>query len=305
MKIYIKGCYSITGNLSFPEGEKFSFQVPIESEPIVFIDIYSEKNLIEAVQQRDISERVWKVLESGLVGDDLKEVPEDLWEELGDHGKSISDATRKVLSLMKYYLNNYEIGEGLFGVINKCWSSDGSDWKVYPCSYSMSLRSTQRSLQLKASTISAVQECLNNNTKPFLAFKHLFRAKEGSIPIHKWLEATIALELAIKEFYIRLKPELEPFMIEVPSPPLSKLYGSILEAYTKEKSPKLTAIKKGVEKRNELIHQPKETRISLDDAVAYTRDAETAIYHLLTLLYPHDAVYNYFYKYLCLYNKTR
>jgi hypothetical protein len=58
------------------------------------------------------------------------------------------------------------------------------------------------------------------------AFRHLHRAEnERDDPRHAWIDATIAAELAIKEFFILYKPELAPFVLEVPSPPLSKLYG--------------------------------------------------------------------------------
>ena len=55
-----------------------------------------------------------------------------------------------------------------------------------------------------------------------------------------------AAELAIKEFYIRLAPQLETLLLEVPSPLLTKLHGSVMKSLINVKSPKLKEISKGV-----------------------------------------------------------
>lgn len=141
-----------------------------------------------------------------------------------------------------------------------------------------------------------IQEYLDNDFQPFLALRHLHRAKNEDNPRYKWIEATIAAGLAIKEFLIRKKPEVEALLIEIPSPPLHKLYGSILESFTGQKSPKLKELQKGAEIRNKLIHRPKEIDISAQEANKYVQDVEIAIGHLLTMLYPENHVWKRMFK---------
>ena len=86
--------------------------------------------------------------------------------------------------------------------------------------------------------------------------RHLHRAKSENIAHHKWIDATIAAELAIKDVLSKANPDLELLLMEMPSPPLVKLYGVILEKHLGEKSPYLKRIKNGVEIRNRLVHKP-------------------------------------------------
>jgi len=74
------------------------------------------------------------------------------------------------------------------------------------------------------------------------------------------------------------------------SPPIHKLYGSILESFTNQRSPKVSELSKCAEVRNKLLYRPDETVVTLEEANAYVHDVESAIYHLLTLLYPKDDI---------------
>ena len=85
---------------------------------------------------------------------------------------------------------------------------------------------------------------------------------------------------------MRAKPELEKLLLEIPSPPITKLYGSVLEHYLGERTPFMATIRNGNEVRNELIHNPLSKRINFQDASNYVHDIERAIFHLLRLLYP-------------------
>jgi len=88
----------------------------------------------------------------------------------------------------------------------------------------------------------------------------------------------------------RKRPELETLLLEIQSPPLQKLFGVVLESEIGERSPKLKSIGKGAELRNRLIHRPRHDPPTDDDAERYVNDIEVAIYHLLSHLYPNDAV---------------
>jgi hypothetical protein len=151
-------------------------------------------------------------------------------------------------------------------------------------------------MNLNENTAKAIQEYLEQGQEPFFALRHLHKAKKEDNPRYKWIDTTIAAELAIKEFLIRLKPEIETLILEVPSPPLHKLYGSVLESFTKQRSPKLKEIQKGAEVRNKLLHNPKLEDVDGQKASKYVQDVEIAIFHLLTLLYPKDSIIKTFYR---------
>ncbi len=54
--------------------------------------------------------------------------------------------------------------------------------------------------------------------EPLIAMTHLHRAVNEPLPRHKWIDATIAAELAVKEFLIRKCPELRSLLERLPSP---------------------------------------------------------------------------------------
>ena len=103
-----------------------------------------------------------------------------------------------------------------------------------------------------------------------------------------WIEATIAAELAIKEFLIRQRPELETLLLEVPSPPIYKMYRPILKAYGGKTLPReiFKALSDGAEIRNRLVHRPQDEPIDHQKAVDHVSAVAEAIEHLLRILYP-------------------
>lgn len=109
-----------------------------------------------------------------------------------------------------------------------------------------------------------------------------------NIAHYKWIDATIAAELAVKEVLATVNPELETLLMEMPSPPLAKLYGTILERYLGEKSPYLKQIQKGVEIRNRLVHRHDAEAIDDQEASDYVQSIEGAIFHLLSLAHPNS-----------------
>ncbi len=302
MLVYLKGEYTILGGISFSRDEKrFQFSVPFENKPEVVIHVIpsSERNkgAIEAFHQCEITEEMWKVFQSGDI--DGRDLPEELQEELSEIKSPLSEATRKVLDLIKNSLNQYGLDDNLFSTKGTYWSTNQTDWKHIPMRlYGRIIPSTY--LFLDKNYAKNIQEYLNNNLEPFFAsaMQFLHKAKKENHPHYKWINATIAAELAIKEFlsHEKLELNLEPLLMEIPSPPISKLYGKILNSYIDEQSPKRKSIIKGEEKRNLLIHRPKEIKINSKEADQYVRDVEFAIYHLLNFLYPDDMLISMIYK---------
>ncbi|MEM0007767.1 MAG: hypothetical protein QXR89_05845 [Candidatus Bathyarchaeia archaeon] len=288
MFIYIKGCYALIGEIASNLKEnRIRFKVALKDKPPVIVEINPTEKIIESFHEADISEDLREVLNRDSV--DIRKLPEDIQTQISEITSIISLATRKVLNLIKYCLNQTELDENLFSVKGYYWSKDRLEWKHFPMLTKLVV-DIKNVTPLNEDNAKIIQEYLDNDFQPFLALRHLHRAKNEDNPRYKWIEATIAAELAIKEFLIRKKPEVEALLIEIPSPPLHKLYGSILESFTGQKSPKLKELQKGAEIRNKLIHRPKEIDISAQEANKYVQDVEIAIGHLLTMLYPENHV---------------
>ena len=294
MLIHLKGCYTILGKIhSSPKEQRFQFKVPLEGKTSIIVDIILDEGIVESFYQFKVSKEMWDVLQRDVQNG--KTLCPKLQDELSSMTSNISKATRKVLSLIKYCFNCPDLNDNLFSHKGIYWSIDKSKWKKIP-ERTYAIIDIQSSITLNEKTSNSIQNYIENDFEPFFALRHLHRAKNEGNPRHKWIDATIAAELAIKEFLIRLKPDIETLLLEVPSPPLHKLYGSILKYYTNERSPRLKELAEGVEIRNKLIHRPKDMHIGDEEANQYIHDVEIAIYHLLTLLYPDDSINKHFYR---------
>ncbi|EJA3105377.1 hypothetical protein MWT34_004594 [Vibrio vulnificus] len=195
--------------------------------------------------------------------------------------------TRQVLSMLKYHLNHYDIEEQLFSIKSELWGIGEQELHELPSEFCVSVSSTSI-CPLREDIGVLIQSSVDNKVEPLLAMRHLHRAKSEFSSHHKWIDATIAAELAIKEVLSKARPELEPLLLDMPSPPLSKLYGKIMAEYLGEPSPYKSKIDQGVQMRNKLVHRHDSPRIDSQKANDYVTDVECAIFHLLTLLYPDD-----------------
>ena len=113
--------------------------------------------------------------------------------------------------------------------------------------------------------------------------QHLWEAHRSSGGRFQWIEATIAAELAVKEMLAGMEPNLRPLLMEVPSPPLRKLYGSVLEAVAGERSPYVKELHEGAERRNKMIHRPEHEEPNDQEVINYLNVVSAAIRHLLKL----------------------
>lgn len=199
----------------------------------------------------------------------------------------IRQSVRDLLALLKYHLRHFDLREGSYSVKSESWRGVGDEWHEIPTSLSFSHESFS-SQPLDEKTHDAVQAALTTGVLPLVAMRHLHRAKHESQPHHKWIDATIAAELAVKEVLCRAHPAMEAMLIEMPSPPFSKMYGSLLKHYLGEESPFRKKLITGQERRNALVHRPGDLLIDQQEANDYVATVEAAIFHLLSLLYPHD-----------------
>ncbi len=285
MLVYTKGCYTLLGTIDSKSTEsKYSFQVPISDNATVEVLIDPNKKIIESYLACEFSDN----LIAALIND--SKLDKKMESELSKIPSELSHSTRRVLKLIKYCLEQERIDESLFSVKGIYWSTDKTTWKPFP-EHWIGILIASNSRWLNDDTEKIIQNYINSNFEPFFALRHLHRAKREYNPRYKWLDATIAAELAIKEFMINKskEPSITALLLQMPSPPLGVLYGSVLQELTGEKSPKLDALDKGNTIRNKLIHRPVEQTITLQQANQYVQDVELAIYHLLSILYPNDA----------------
>ncbi|MFH1190273.1 MAG: hypothetical protein V1682_06235 [Candidatus Omnitrophota bacterium] len=286
MNVYFKGVYTILGSIESKPKSKFQFEIPIKNAANVIVEVDPQKKLVESFWEGTISTELKELISQGGPKHVL-DWPQEIKDETSNITSIMSQSVRKVLYNIKYWLRCDSLEERLFSEKTVYWSEDKNKWRQFSYLIDITI-DTDYVLPLEECTAKAVKGYIQDGIEPLAALKHFHRAKKELIARYKWIDATIAAELAIKEFFILLKPDLEPLLSEVPSPPLYKLYGEILKTYTGQSSPYVSELSKGAERRNKLLHNPQEEKVSDKDALQYIHDVENAIYHLLTLLYPKD-----------------
>jgi hypothetical protein len=248
--IFIRSTSKVAGKILASKRE-FSFRVNIPNKPSVTVNINPENNLIESIHAVDVSPLFIESLNKTNI------LPEEMESELAEITASTNYAIRRVMSAIKYFLNQRGIEDNLFSAPNLFWSIDGIVWKIivylHPGRVFLII-----SQNLNDSSEKLIQDLIDSDIQPFVALRHLHRARTETNDRYKWIDATIAAELAIKEFLIRKSPELETLLLEVPSPPLDVMYNKILTKYGGKTLDKkiLASLTDGVKIRNKLIHRP-------------------------------------------------
>jgi hypothetical protein len=197
----------------------------------------------------------------------------------------LSNAVKKIVKYMKYWLDQSTLEN--YSVKTIYWSMDGEDWKLFPSGWTISLGCIESPLSIDEKNLKDLQECIDANVEPFVALEFLHKAINEDEPRYKWIYATIAAELAIKEYLIEKDWRLEVLLNSVQSPPLNKLYGPILKQYSGLDSAMSSKdIQNAIEVRNMLLHRPKEININSKSANLYVQNVKTLIFQLITDLYP-------------------
>jgi len=284
-KIFIKGSYTIQGKI-VSEKKNISFQVIVPGKPPISVNVIPEEKQIESFQEVEVSNELLRAMEA----DDYRNMSENLDSELLEISSGVQRAAKKVLHLIKYCFNQLRMEDSLMSVkVNEgnFWSKDGTNWNRLHRRLSVAV-TTIRTIPLNDDSCKWLQEYIDSDYQPFLALRHLHRARNDSNPRYMWIEATIAAELAIKEFLIRQRPELGTLLLEVPSPPIYKMYGAILKAYGGKILPNkiYKQLSAGAEIRNKLLHRPHDEPIDHQKALDYVSAVAGAIQHLLSILYP-------------------
>lgn len=205
---------------------------------------------------------------------------------LGALVEDLRATAESVLHVWKYIIARDEaIHEGALATESLMWrEADAETWRRIPGAIRGAAAIGQIP-SLVGVTAQHLQEAVDDGIEPLVGMAYLHRAKSEPDPRYRWVDATVAAELCIKEVLIAARSEAEVLLNNLPSPPLSKLYGEVLEAYLGEKSPYLNAIARGVEKRNKLVHRPQTVVVTARDAQDYVIAVEAAIFHAWELLH--------------------
>ena len=141
------------------------------------------------------------------------------------------------------------------------WGLKGSELKYISLTTGLRAFWEPDKVNLDNETEKQIQRYIDTGFSPFFALAPLHRAKNERDPRYIIIYAAYAAELAIKEFLIEYAKKdgffpVEPLLLELPSPPLGKLYGEVLKFYTKKGSPKTDEMIALNRERNALMHRP-------------------------------------------------
>lgn len=292
MEIHFKKNYTVHGEIDKEGTENhFSFVINLKEYKDVELNFNLDLKEKELTVKCDveISSELLEVLSN------QDEILRDDYEELNVLSDMMHENAQKFMRYLKYSLNQYTMEEALISLpVTFQFSMNNNDWLPITMGGRLHVDTNFGVCKLNSAALKEIKSYFHNNYEPLLAMKHIHRAKKEVIPRYKWIETTIALELAIKEVLIRKSPDAKILLLELPSPPLQKLYNQIFTHYFKEEIPKekRNIVIKGAEIRNKLVHSPQEITIKREDAIAYVYNAEELIFYILKILYPEDYIIN-------------
>ncbi len=297
--VSIRGTYKIDthydGKIFFANGKDcITFSIPFNNTQKAELLFYNDKKVVVTLQ-KELSENQLTYIKAQTVDfnkDNEKNIKGDL-----------DQIATKFLRLIKFIFTHTEIKETLFQR-NICeYCIDGTQWHIIPNRSEHYYRAFSIEMSLGDNQISWLQLFLDKEIEPFMGLHFLHNAMNSRDEVkYRWINATIAAELCIKEFFVKYAKNkdvnLDNFLLDMPSPSIEKMYGTILEDFTGEKSIKLKDLEDGMKIRNKLVH-----RYLIDENIIptiqkcdlYIKNVEIAIYQLLALLYKDNQYMQFLY----------
>jgi len=200
--------------------------------------------------------------------------------ELSDITHPIIEAVRQFAGLLKQELHRYDINDELIGNSHYEWSLGDNQWFSTPGRVSGTLIAYSLG-NLNAITAKSLQEVLFENEEALVATSYLHQARNSRNGRYRWIYATMAAELAVKEILVRIEPKLQVILEALPAPPLHKLYGDVLESIAGVRSTELPRLQKGAQRRNQLVHNPESPTPTLNEVHEYINFIEDRVRWLL------------------------
>jgi hypothetical protein len=283
-EIWISSTHTIIGTLR-TEPSEGPFVVNCFQDELkdcqVTIDSSGEK--ITSKARIEVSDELFKALDKDKL---ITELPQEREAEMSKNRRLLVLVSRRVLRLIQQEIQDPELlpaNELSTRPEGNQWSIDGANWRQIQGLRINVAISSRVVGKLTERWRLIIQELLDQGEEPLLAMQHLYEAERSDGLRFKWIEATIAAELAIKEILVRIEPKLNVLLIELPSPPLRKLYGEVLESVAGEKSPFRKELHEVAERRNRLVHRPEAEELDTQQVIDYLDTVSKAIRHLLEL----------------------
>ena len=268
-----KGSYSIIVDESLKD---YTFIVS-KGEQSVGVRLLQDGKNIEAESVVDSFEsNILQILRTS----DYDKLNDGEKKQLSDITRPIREAVRQFAGLLKQELHRYDVSDELIGNAHHEWSLDGNQWFRIPYGLSMQIRTSSLG-NLNTATAKSLQELLSGNEEALVATSYLHQAMNSDNRRYQWIYATMAAELAIKEILVRIEPKVQVILEELPSPPLQKLYGDVLESIAGVKSNGLSTLQNGARKRNQLVHNPNSPTPTFSEVNEYINFIEDRIKWLL------------------------
>lgn len=288
MKVYLRGVFTPQGNAEI-DIYKNNPHTEFTRDEITLKLTAGNKNF-EVLSQKEIDH-------DGIIymRDTDKHLPKN--EIIECYFQELHDTVLPVISSLKFFYGIYETDIHLPLKRKYTWSLDNIAWHDLPDRNEYSWRGINPIYTIPDNLMPGILRLESEEIKPFYAFEHLHKAFNDRYNTrYQWINATIAAELAFKEFLIQHDQRTATLMESMPSPPIDKLYKSVLTDFTGAPSPYYKQLKAGAEMRNKLIHQPGTPAPDYNRTQTYLHQVENALYHLLTLLHPGDKLIHYFYN---------
>ena len=268
-----KGSYSIIVDESLKD---YTFIVS-EDDQSVSVRLLQDGKTIEAESVVDSFEpNILQILGTS----DYDKLNDGEKKQISDITRPIREAVRQFAGLLKQELHRYDVSDELIGNAHHEWSLDGNQWFRVPYGLSMQIRTSSLG-NLNTATAKSLQELLSGNEEALVATSYLHQAMNSDNRRYQWIYATMAAELAIKEILVRIEPKVQVILEELPSPPLQKLYGDVLESIAGVKSNGLNTLQNGARKRNQLVHNPNSPTPTFSEVNEYINFIEDRIKWLL------------------------
>jgi len=276
MKIYIKGTFDPIGDVKITVQNQHKGTIVYKENTI---ELSTQSGKLIAIKPQEIT-----LEEYTYVLDKDKVLPRS--EQFESYLASQYEAVRTILGYIQVFDGVHKLNTDLHMQSSYEWSEDRFSWLPIPDKRETTWRGANLQQQLPDNFLENIEQLANEGIPVFLAFNHLYKAYDEGNTRFKWINATIAAEHAFKEFLSLLDRRTEPLMLSIPSPPIEKLYKTVLESYTGRQSSMYKELQKGANKRNELVHRPATAAPDLRTTNIYIHQVEVAIFELYTLLYP-------------------
>lgn len=198
------------------------------------------------------------------------------FEEAQKVNRSVYAALRRLSRTLRFVYHS----DANFRKFKLQWVGPSGKSRPLPGRGAIVLGGGRSVLRIEAADEPLLAKALGNGYSPLLAWDHWERADEDVSPRYKWIDATIAAELGIKEFLIERVPSMATYVLNAPSPPLDLLYGPVLREVLGEASPSADVMQRGNRVRNDLLHKPTEKEVDMQESETYAARVAIALDHL-------------------------